>query len=125
MISPSALRGLPRGVVPVLVLVLWLSAVALGAGPVKGGTYTGTLARGKVPITLKVAKDGKSVTVKVERPPLYCEGGGVGGRQITKPATISKSGTFTATISYEFTPTHSTNSKLVVKGKFSAHKASG
>jgi hypothetical protein len=60
-----------------------------------------------VPIKLKVAKCGKSVTVSVERPPLYCEGGGVGGRQITKSATISRGGSFSATIIYEFPPTHS------------------
>jgi hypothetical protein len=126
MTTTAAVRALRRGSASALVLALALSAAALGAGALKGGTYSGTLVRAKVPIVLKVAKNGKSVTVKVERPPLYCEGGGVGTKQITRSAVaISKGGSFTATLVYEFPPTHSTGSKLVVKGKFSGHKASG
>jgi hypothetical protein len=121
----EVVRALAPGIAAGLSLALVLGGIALAAGPMKGKTYGGSLVRGNVPITLKVAKNGKAVTVSVERPPLYCEGGGVGGRQITKPATISKSGSFSATIVYEFTPNHTTNSKLLVKGKFSGSKVSG
>jgi hypothetical protein len=125
MIGSSALRALPRLLAPALVLASSLAAVALAAGPVKGASYSGALVHGKQQITLKVSKDGKSVTVRVAFPPLYCEGGGAGTKQLTKPAPISKSGSFSATIVYEFTPTHSRPSRLVIKGKFSGRKVSG
>lgn len=106
-------------------LALILTAAVALAGVKKGATYTGTLAKNKQPIALKVSKNGKSVTVSVQFAPLYCEGGGAGEKQITKPATIAKDGSFTASILYEFVPTHAKTSKLYVKGKFSGKSAKG
>lgn len=106
-------------------LALLLTAAVALAGVKKGATYTGSLAKNKQLIALKVSKNGKSVTVSVLFPPLYCEGGGAGERQITKPATIAKDGSFTASILYEFVPTHSKTSKLYIKGKFNGKSAKG
>ncbi len=105
--------------------VLLSAAAALAAGPLKGAKYTGTTVRDKQPITLKTSASGKSVTLSVAFAPLYCEGGSAGARQVAKPATISSSGSFQGTISYEFTPTHEITAKLLIKGKFSGHTVSG
>jgi hypothetical protein len=102
-----------------------LAAVALAAGPKKGATYTGTTVQGKEPITLKVSGSGKAGTVAILTAPLYCEGGGAGERQITKPATIAKDGSFKGTIVYEFTPTHKKTTKLYFSGKFSGKSVKG
>jgi hypothetical protein len=107
------------------VAVLLFAAVALAAGPKKGATYTGKTVQAKEPITLKVSHNGKSVTVAVLFAPLYCQGGGAGERQIVAPAPIAKDGSFKATITYEFTPTHQKTTKLYVSGKFSGKKVSG
>ncbi|HUA74933.1 MAG TPA: hypothetical protein VL988_09280 [Solirubrobacteraceae bacterium] len=102
------------------------AAVALAAGPKKGATYSGILSGpSKEPITLKVAKNGKSVTFSVQAAPLYCEGGGAGERQISAPAPIAKDGSFSGTIAYEFVPTHKKTTKLYVKGKFSGSSVKG
>jgi hypothetical protein len=101
------------------------AAVALAAGPKKGATYSGILGHSKEPITLKVAKNGKSVTISVQTAPLYCEGGSAGERQISTPAPISKDGGFSGTIAYEFVPTHKKTTKLHVTGKFSGSSVKG
>jgi hypothetical protein len=108
-----------------LLALLATAAVALAAGPKKGATYTGATVRGKEPITLKVSSSGRAVTASVVFPPLYCEGGGGGTRQITKPAAISKSGGFSATIAYEFIPAHKVVTKLYVSGRFSGKTVKG
>jgi hypothetical protein len=121
----SPRRAVRTALAPTLVLLLATTTVALAAGPVKGGTYTGETVRGKRPITLKVSKSGKSVTVSLTFPPQYCEGGGGGTRQITKAATISNSGSFKASIAYEFAPTHKITARLFLTGKFSGHAVNG
>ncbi len=111
-------RRLPRIVALVLIAMTATTAVALATEkPVKGGVYTGTLRT--EPIRFKVARNGKSVKASSPSAPLYCQGGGAGERQITKAAKISKLGTFTAKITYEFVPTHKKTSTLTFKGKFS------
>ena len=105
--------------------LLAAAAVALAAGPKKGATYKGTLAKNREPIALKVAKNGKSVTASVQFAPLYCQGGGAGERQITKPAAIASNGSFSASIVYEFVPTHKKTAKLEIKGKFSGKSVKG
>lgn len=108
------------------VLVLLLGAAfALAAGAKKGATYVGATARSKEPIALKVSHDGKTVTASAQVAPLYCQGGGGGTRQLTKPATIGKDGSFKAVITYEFTPTHQKVTKLYVSGKFSGKTVKG
>ncbi len=106
-------------------LALALAAVAFAAGPKKGATYTGTTVQNKEPITLKVSGSGKAVTVALLSAPLYCEGGGAGERQITKPATIAKDGSFKGTIVYEFVPTRKKTTKLYFSGKFSGKSVKG
>ena len=81
--------------------------------------------QGTAAITLKVSKSGNSVTVNAPRAPLYCEGGGAPERQITKPASISKGGSFSGSIAYEFIFTHKITAKLLFKGKFSGHAVKG
>jgi opacity protein-like surface antigen len=118
-------RALSRGIAAGLALALLLAAAALAAGALKGKTYRGSLARNSEAITLKVAKNGKTVAVSVASAPLYCQGGGGPTKQLTKPAAISKSGSFSATIGYEFTLNHTTNSHLIIKGRFAGSKVSG
>jgi hypothetical protein len=108
-----------------LLALLATAAVALAAGPKKGATYTGATVQNKEPITLKVSSSGRTVRASVVSAPLYCEGGGGGERQITKPATISKSGRFSATIAYEFIPTHKVVTKLYISGRFSGKTVKG
>ena len=107
------------------VLALALTGIALAAAPKKGATYTGKTSHESDPITLKVSHSGKTVTVAETFAPLYCEGGGAGERQISKPAAISRSGAFSTVISYEFAPEHKITSKLYVKGTFNGKKVKG
>jgi hypothetical protein len=109
----------------VIVASMAPAAVALGASAVKGATYTGAVARNKEPISLKVSNSGKAVTVSLASAPLYCEGGGAGTRQITKAASISKSGSFKGSIAYEFQPTHRTTARLFFSGRFSGRNVEG
>jgi hypothetical protein len=106
-------------------VVLFAATAAFAAGAKKGATYAGTTVQNKEPIALKVSRNGKAVTVSVQSAPLYCEGGGGPTRQITKPATIAKDGSFKGTITYEFTPTHQKVTKLYFSGKFSGKSVKG
>lgn len=114
-----------RAAIVAVVALLICATAALAGGAKKGATYSGQTVQGKEPITLKVSRNGKSVTVGVLFAPLYCQGGGAGERQITQPATIAKDGSFKSTILYEFTPTHAKTSKLYVSGKFSGKQVKG
>jgi hypothetical protein len=107
------------------IALLSSASIALATGAKKGATYSGTLAQGKQPITLKVSRNGKTVTASVLVAPFYCEGGSAGERQITKPASIAQNGSFSAAIVYEFAPTHTRTTKLYIKGKFSGKSAKG
>jgi hypothetical protein len=118
-------KQLRRAISLAAFVVLLCAAVALAAGPKKGATYTGSTVQNKEPITLKVSANGKSVRIGVQFAPLYCQGGGAGERQITKPAAVAKDGSFKGLITYEFTPTHEKTTKLYVSGKFSGKKVKG
>jgi hypothetical protein len=100
-----------------LAITLAASAGALAAGPLRGKTYEGrppasgidgeghrvhTHATGNV--VLRVAGSGKSVTVRLSSsvPLFYCNTQDRIHVQTTKPASISKSGKFTATIEQRF-----------------------
>lgn len=104
--------------------ILLVSATAALAGkPVKGATYTGVTTHEKDTVTLKVAPNGKSVSVSVPTLPLYCQGGGPPEVQVTQPARISSSGAFSGKITYKF---HGKVSfKASFSGKFAAAKATG
>jgi hypothetical protein len=97
---------------------LALAAVAPAAGPRKGATYRGAMVQDKAPISLKVSRNGRFVTVSARFAPLFCFGVAVTERQITKPARIGRKGSFKAVIAYEFTLTHKRTSKLYVNGRF-------
>jgi len=118
-------KQLRVGLALVIVASMAPAAMALAASAVKGATYTGAVARNKEPISLKVSNSGKAVTMSIAIPPLYCEGGGVGARQITKAAPISKNGSFKGSIAYEFQPTHRTTSRLFFSGRFSGRIVKG
>jgi hypothetical protein len=103
--------------------VLASAAVALAASPVKGASYTGATLRGQRPITLKVSRNGKTVTANLVSPPLYCQGGGPPETQITKPASIQANGSFSGSIIYQYQ--HKTSFKARFSGKFSGRKVTG
>ena len=109
-----------------VVLLLAGGTLAFAAALKKGASYTGSTVKGSEPISLKVSSSGRTVTASIAFAPQFCEnGGGVGTKQITKPASISKSGSFQAKISYEFAPEHSIIATLEISGKFSGAKVSG
>ncbi len=108
-----------------ILLALALCSLALAAPAKKGATYSGNTVHLKEPITLKVSRSGKTVTVSETFAPLYCEGGGAGEREITKAVPVSSSGKFKAVISYEFVPEKKITSKLYVSGKFNGKKVGG
>jgi hypothetical protein len=106
-----------RTVIPALVLGLAVVTSAFAAGPIKSRTYQGgapsigvnreghrirTHASGN--IVLRVASNGRSVTVRFSsaNPVLYCVTQERIHAQSTKPASISKSGNFTATVDERF-----------------------
>ena len=122
-----------------LVLTAAAAASALAAGALKGKTYEGaapsmgvsqghhvsTHASGN--IILRVAGNGRSVTVRFSGGPvLYCTTQQQLHVQTTKPATISRSGTFRASIGQRFAagpgPPAITQ---VVSGQFSGSSVRG
>ena len=118
-------KQLPRVIVLASAVLLASAAAALGA-PLKGATYAGATVRSKASITLKVSKNGKTVTLNAPYAPLYCEGGGGGGiRRVTRPAAVSNSGSFSGSIAFESTLTHQVFARLFLSGKFSGHTVSG
>jgi hypothetical protein len=106
-------------------VLLLLAAAALAAGPKKGATYAGTTVHGMDSITLKVSKNGKTVTVNAPFAPLYCQGGGGPTRQVTKSAAIAKNGSFSGSIAYESVSTHTRSTKLYFKGRFAGKLVTG
>jgi hypothetical protein len=128
-----------------LVLTLTISVVALAAGPLKGKTYSGrTPASGvgsegsfsfgvRLPVVLKVSANGKSVTASfpgiseagTHRAVIYCNVGVALVHQVTKPATISKTGSFQATILDKLSEEPSVPLKQLVTGRFNGHTVKG
>jgi len=126
----------------VAALTLAGAASALAAGPLKGKTYqggaplTGVTSEGHHHIrlyaggyiTLRVARSGKSVSVRFTSPwpVLYCHTQQKLHVQSTKAATISRAGSFTATIVERFAAGPGSNSiTQVVTGRFSGHTVKG
>jgi hypothetical protein len=108
-----------------MLALLACATIAFAAGPLKGRTYTGTLAQGHVRIVLKVSGSGRSVLVSAPYAPLFCEPGGAGERVIARPVPIAANGRFSGTISYELRPTHAILSRLIFSGRFSGAKVTG
>ena len=100
-----------------LLSTLVTAAGAFAAGPLKGRTYKGSSSSSGVnsegqtqrmyvtgPITLAVAANGRTVTVRFPSPDpiLYCRTSEQLHSQTSAPARISRSGTFRATVSQRF-----------------------
>jgi hypothetical protein len=132
----------PRRILAVmLALAPVCASSALAAGPLRGKTYEGhapssgvdreghrqhTHATGNV--VLRVAGNGKSVTVSfsASSPVLYCVTQQQLHVQSTKPASISRSGSFTATIAQRFAAGPGAPSIVqVITGQFSGHTVTG
>ena len=122
------------------VALTW-SAVALAA-PMSGKTYKGSVPSTGIrterhrtvklhaggSITLKVSGNGRSVTVHFTSaaPVLYCNATKSLQVQSTKPASISRSGTFKASIAERFSPGPGLPPIVqVITGRFSGHTVSG
>jgi hypothetical protein len=110
-------------------LLVALSAIALIAvaaaaegetvktTPAKGATYAGVVH--DETITIKVAKNGKTATVKLPSAPFYCQGGAGPERQSSKPGKIAKTGVLEVKISYRGTGSdHAVFATVAVKGSF-------
>jgi hypothetical protein len=124
-----------------LLLTLAISVGAFAAGPLKGKAYEGRTASSGVdnegqrqrlnvtgPITLGVSASGKSVTVRLPSSSaiLYCTTGQRLHSQSTKPAAISRSGSFRATIGERFSASSGPPAVVeVVTGQFSGNTVKG
>jgi hypothetical protein len=124
-----------------LAIVMAGSATALAAGPLHGKTYEGgapssgidseghrqrTHATGNV--ILRVTGSGRSVSVRFSSssPVLYCSTQERVHVQSTKPAPISRSGSFKATVDERFAAGPGASSMVqVVTGQFSGHTVRG
>jgi hypothetical protein len=130
-----------RAVAITLVLTFAISAAALAAGPLKGKTYKGAGPSSGVnsegqkqpldatsAIVLAVAHSGKSVTVRFTStfPVLFCRPSKPLSSQTTKPAKVSASGSFRATVSQRFAAGPGPAAIVqVVSGKFSGRTVKG
>jgi hypothetical protein len=100
----------------VLTCVAGASAAGIKPGAVKGAKYTGAVRNS--PLTITVSADGKSAKASIPFAPAYCQGGGGGEVQHTKSAPISKSGAFTAKITYTVMGSTRVFATVTVKGTF-------
>jgi hypothetical protein len=124
-----------------LLLTLAGSVAAFAAGPLKGRTYEGRTQASGVssegltqrlrvtgPITLRVSRSGGSVTVHFasSSPILYCNTSKPLYGQTTKPARISGSGTFRASVGERFAAGPGPPPIVqVVTGRFSGRTVKG
>jgi len=131
-----------RTLAATLALTLAGSAGALASGPLKGKTYEGSVPSTGVKseghhlvklyaggnIILRVAGSGRSVTVRFSSSAaiLYCHTQQLLHSQSTKPASISRSGTFQAAITQKYSAgPGSPASVQVITGRFSGRTVSG
>jgi hypothetical protein len=121
----KSLRAAALGSLCLLIVPAAVAATKPPAKPVKGARYEGATVRGKAAMTLKVAKNGKTVQVSLPILPTYCATPGHVQVQHTSPAKISSSGAFSATISYEGLFTSGTTGKAYLKAKFNGRRATG
>lgn len=105
----------------VAIAVLALSAVALGAKPVKGATYKGHygVAGAGTQVSFKVSANGKTVS-KMHfgiYPPNKCGAGGPPPKQSSKPAKI-KNGKFKVRLTYTYSGLGGASHTYTVTGQF-------
>jgi hypothetical protein len=91
-------------------------AASVKIGAVKGAKYAGTVRN--EPVTITVSSNGRSAKAAIPFPPAYCQGGGGGEVQHTKPAAISKSGSLTTKIAYTVMGTNRQFATVTIKGTF-------
>jgi hypothetical protein len=129
-----------RTLVVTAALILTGSAAALAAGPLRGKTYEGSAPSAGVDneghrqhthatgnITLQVSGSGKSVTVRFSAAPvLYCNTQQKLHVQTTKPASISRGGSFRASVDERFAVGPGASAIVqVVSGQFSGSTVRG
>jgi hypothetical protein len=117
----------PRTSALAAMLVLAVAAVAI-AGVDKGASYKAhvTHAGGwNYAVTLRVAKDGKTASLSVQKPPIPCGVGLPVKSQVMKPGAIASSGAYKGSIIFKYSPEPSQPVKVSVTGKFSGSKFSG
>jgi hypothetical protein len=113
-------------VVLCLLAVLAFTATALAwSPPVKGARYPGATVQSKSIVTLKVARNGRTVSVSVSAAPVFCGKPAVVQFEKSKPASISKRGAFKATIAYEGLFTPGISADVYVEGRFNGKLATG
>jgi hypothetical protein len=92
-------RILALGAIVSLTLVAGAAAEPVKVTPVKGATYKGLV--GSSAITVKVDGKGKTAKVSLADAPIFCSSGGGGPEPHSgAPATISKKGALSATITF-------------------------
>jgi hypothetical protein len=131
-----------RTLASTVALTLVASATAFASGAVGGKAYVGGVPSSGIRkesghrvalraggnIVLSVARNGRSVTVRFSSsaPVLYCFTTKTLQVQTTKPASISSSGFFTASVSERFQPGPGLAPIVqVVSGRFSGRSVSG
>jgi hypothetical protein len=131
-----------RTLAAALALTLAVSAAAVAAGPLKGKTYEGSAPSSGIAnyhhlrmrlrsggnIVLRVARNGRSVTVgfSSSTPLMYCNTRESLRGQTTKPAPISSSGAFRASIGQRFLPGPGAPAIVQrITGRFSGRSVSG
>jgi hypothetical protein len=118
-------KQLRRALLFAPVIVLATGAVALAAGPVRGGIYRGSTAHGRDAISLRVSGNGRSVKVSVPNPPGYSSGCAGPTVASTRAASISGRGSFSGSISYVFPLFQKTVVKVFFSGRFSGRSVKG
>jgi hypothetical protein len=131
-----------RTLASTVTLTLVASATALASGALSGKTYVGRVSSSGIRkesghrvalraggnIVLSVARSGRSVTVRFSSssPVLYCLTTKTLKVQTTRPASISGSGSFTASVSERFQAGPGLAPIVqVVSGRFSGRSVSG
>jgi hypothetical protein len=137
------MKDMPRRTLAMtLSFTLAISASALAKGALRGKTYVGRAPTSGIDgrrhhrlqlhaggnITLRVARNGRSVTVRFSsaHPILYCNTTKMLKVQTTKPAPISRSGAFHVSISERFAAGPGPPAIVqVVSGRFSGGRVHG
>jgi hypothetical protein len=114
--SSSVRRAAMLAAIALLIGATVAFAGGIKAGAVKGAKYSGVVR--DTAVTITVSANGKSAKASIPFAPAFCQGGGGGEVQHSKPAPISKSGSFTATIGYTVMGSKRQFATVTVKGTF-------
>jgi hypothetical protein len=93
------------------------AALNVNVKPVNGATYAGTAHR--VPVSMTVSRDGRSVTINMRDAPAYCSGGSGPEPHHAASAPVSSSGGVVAKLMfYANNRSRAKLATVVVKGNF-------